>query len=59
MTSENMRAFLSTDVGLSNKQIMQYYSKRWAVETYFRTMKINLSLERYQVQKHSLVYGRC
>ncbi|WP_429784982.1 transposase [Bacillus toyonensis] len=54
-----MRAFLSTDVGLSNKQIMQYYSKRWAVETYFRTMKINLSLERYHVRKHSPVYGRC
>jgi hypothetical protein len=50
MTSENMRAFLSTDVGLSNKQIMQYYSKRWAVETYFRTMKVNLSLDRYQVR---------
>ncbi|MEW4237287.1 transposase, partial [Bacillus thuringiensis] len=50
MTSENMRAFLSTDVSLSNKQIMQYYSKRWAVETYFRTMKVNLSLNRYQVR---------
>ncbi|EOO26387.1 hypothetical protein IIU_05999 [Bacillus cereus VD133] len=49
MTSENMHAFLSTDMSLSNKQIMQYYSKRWAVETYFHTMKVNLSLNRYQV----------
>lgn len=50
MISENMRAFLSTDVGLSTKKIMQYYSKRWTVETYFRTMKVNLSLDRYQVR---------
>ncbi|WP_142327596.1 hypothetical protein [Bacillus cereus] len=34
---------------------MQYCSKRWTIETYFRTMKIKLSLERYQVRKHSFI----
>ncbi|WP_418910231.1 transposase [Bacillus albus] len=42
-------------LGLSNKQIMQYFSKRWTIETYFRTMKIKLSLKRYQVRKHSFM----
>ena len=49
-TPQNMRAFLSTDVSLSNEQILHVYSKRWVIETYFRTMKSNFSLDRYQVR---------
>lgn len=50
MTLQTMRAFLSTDVSLSNEQILTYYSKRWAIETYFRTMKSNFSFNGYQIR---------
>jgi hypothetical protein len=50
MTPQHMRAFLSTDVSLSNEKILTYYSKRWAIETYFRTMKSNFSFDRYQIR---------
>lgn len=50
MTPQAMRAFLSTDASLTNDQILCYYSKRWAIETYFRTMKGKVSLDRYQVR---------
>ncbi|MBB6024956.1 hypothetical protein HNR77_006108, partial [Paenibacillus sp. JGP012] len=45
-----VRAFLSTDLTLSTEQILSYYSKRWAIETYFRTAKMKLGLDRYQVR---------
>ncbi|MGW8957693.1 hypothetical protein [Paenibacillus sp. NPDC055715] len=32
-----MKACLSTDVSLTNEEILSYYSKRWVIETYFRT----------------------
>lgn len=50
LNPSNMRAFLSTDVALSNEQILSYYSKRWSIETYFRTAKVYLGMDRYQVR---------
>ncbi len=47
---KRMKAFLSTDVSLTNQEILSYYSKRWAIETYFRTAKVHLALDRYQVR---------
>nr|WP_156739699.1 transposase [Paenibacillus oryzae] len=47
---KHMKAFLSTDVSLSNVEILSYYSKRWAIETYFRTAKVQLAMDRYQVR---------
>lgn len=47
---KQMKAFLSTDVSLSNEEILSYYSKRWAIETYFRTAKVQLAMDRYQVR---------
>lgn len=47
---KQMKAFLSTDVSLSNEEILSYYSKRWAIETYFRTAKVRLAMDRYQVR---------
>ena len=47
---KHMKAFLSTDVSLSNEEILSYYSKRWSIETYFRTAKVQLSMDRYQVR---------
>lgn len=47
---KQMKAFLSTDVSLSNEEILNFYSKRWAIETYFRTVKVQLAMDRYQVR---------
>ncbi|MEC0105364.1 transposase [Paenibacillus taichungensis] len=45
-----MKVFLSKDVSLSNEEILNYYSKRWVVETYFCTAKVQLAMDRYQVR---------
>ncbi|MBJ6360580.1 transposase [Paenibacillus sp. MAHUQ-46] len=47
---KQMKAFLSTNVSPTNEKILSYYSKRWAVETYFRTAKVYLAMDRYQVR---------
>lgn len=47
---KQMKAFLSTDVSLRSEEILSYYSKRWAIETYFRTAKVQLAMDRYQVR---------
>lgn len=47
---KQMKAFLSTDVSLSHTEILSYYSKRWAIETYFRTTKVHLAMDRYQIR---------
>lgn len=46
-----VKAFLCTDVSLTNETILSYYNKRWAIETYFRTAKGELALDRYQVRQ--------
>lgn len=47
---KRMKAFLSTDVSLTNGQILNYYSKRWSIETYFRAAKVHFGMDRYQVR---------
>lgn len=47
---KQMKAFLSTDISLSNEEILCYYSKRWDIEAYFRTAKVQLAMDRYQVR---------
>ncbi|WP_155985145.1 hypothetical protein [Paenibacillus sp. FSL H7-689] len=49
---KQMRAFLSTDVSLSNEEILSFYSKRWAIETYFRTAKVRLAMDQ---KKHDMI----
>ncbi|WP_257721612.1 IS701 family transposase [Aneurinibacillus sp. XH2] len=56
LTLKNMRAFLSTDISLSSEQILSYYSKRWVIETYFRTIKGNFSFDRYQVRSTKAIH---
>lgn len=36
MKAKQMRCFLSTDTELSTQTILDYYSERWAIETYFK-----------------------
>ena len=45
-----LRAFISTDVSLSTKEILDKYADRWPVELFFRQSKDKLSFDRYQIR---------
>jgi hypothetical protein len=45
-----LRAFLCTDMTLATKTILEYYSKRWPIETFFRQTKGNLGINQYQIR---------
>lgn len=42
-----LRCFMSHNFKLSAKQILKHYTKRWAIETFFRETKPNFGLARY------------
>lgn len=45
-----LRAFLCTDTELSSQTILEYYSRRWPIEVFFRQSKNNLCINKYQVR---------
>lgn len=45
-----LRAFLSTDVSIDTQVILEYYGKRWPIETFFRENKNLLGLNKYQIR---------
>lgn len=45
-----LHTFLCTDTELSTKTILEYYSKRWPIEIFFKQTKNNLGLNSYQVR---------
>lgn len=45
-----LRCFMSHDLKLSVKQILNHYAKRWPIETFFRETKQHFGLDRYQVR---------
>jgi hypothetical protein len=45
-----LRTFLCTDMTLDTKIILEYYSKRWPIETFFRQSKGNLGINQYQIR---------
>ena len=45
-----LRAFISTDVSLSTKAILDKYADRWPMELFFRQSKDKLSFDRYQIR---------
>jgi IS4 transposase len=45
-----LHAFLCTDIELNAQTILEYYSKRWPIEIFFRESKNNLGLKGYQVR---------
>lgn len=45
-----LHAFLCTDTFLDDQKILEYYSKRWPIEIFFRQTKNNLGLNTYQVR---------
>ena len=49
-TPRAMRAFISTDVSLSTREILDRYMERWPVEVFFRQSKDKLAFDRYQIR---------
>lgn len=45
-----LRCFMSHDLKLSTKQILNHYAKRWLIETFFRETKQHFGFARYQVR---------
>lgn len=41
---------ISTDIELDAKAIIEYYSKRWTVETNYKYLKVNLGFDKYRVR---------
>lgn len=50
-----LRAFLCTDTDLSSQIILEYYSKRWPIEIFFRQTKNNLGINKYQVRSSKAI----
>lgn len=44
-----MKCFISLDIELSTKQILNHYLKRWPIETFFRETKQKLGFDKYQI----------
>ena len=44
-----MRCFLSTDMELDTQTTLEYYSKRWLIEIFFRQTENNLGINQYQI----------
>ena len=45
-----LRAFICTDLSLDTGAILQYYAKRWRIETFFEQIKGSLGFEKYQIR---------
>lgn len=45
-----LRAFISTNVSLCTKEILDFYVKRWSIEVFFRQCKNTLALDSYQIR---------
>jgi hypothetical protein len=46
----SIKAFLCTDRSLDAATILQFYSNRWCIETFFEQMKRNLGFDKYQIR---------
>ena len=44
-----LKCFISLDIELSTKQILNHYLKRWPIETFFRETKQKLGFNKYQI----------
>lgn len=55
MEAKRMRCFLSTDTELTTQEILDYYSERWAIETYFKQVKGYLGFQGVQVRSERAI----
>lgn len=51
----NMKCFLSTDIDLSNFDILSYYQNRWSIELYLKNIKQYLGFGEYQMRKSKAI----
>lgn len=56
MEAKRMRCFLSTDIELTTQEILDYYSERWAIETYFKQVKGYLGFQGVQVRHERAIH---
>ncbi len=47
---KTLRVFISTNVDLSNEEILNLYVTRWNIEVYFRNCNNKLALDRHQIR---------
>jgi len=45
-----LRAFICTDISLETTTILEYYSRRWCIETFFGQSKDTLGFGKYQIR---------
>jgi len=50
---------LSTDISLSNEEILRYYSYRWDIETFYLYCKDRLGLGHYQMRRMKAIEKFC
>ena len=50
-----MKAFLSTDIKMSGKQLSGHYTKRWPIEVFFREANRHLGMKQCQVSSKKAV----
>ncbi|SJP94646.1 FOG: Transposase [Clostridioides difficile] len=55
MEPKKLRCFLSTDTELTTQEILNYYSERWAIETYFQQVKGYLGFQGVQVRSEQAI----
>ena len=48
--AKTLRAFISTNVALSDQEILNFYTIRWKIEVYFRDCKNRLALDKCQIR---------
>ncbi len=48
--SNALRAFISTNAALSDREILNFYVQRWNIEVFFRDAKSKLALDNYQIR---------
>lgn len=44
-----LKCFISLDIELSTKQILNHYLKKWPIEIFFRETKQKLGFDKYQI----------
>lgn len=52
---KSLRAFISTDVSLSDEEILAFYVQRWEIEVFFRTVKNKFAFAKCQIRSATAV----
>ena len=50
-----MKAFISTDIKMSGKQLLNHYTKRWPIEVFFRESNRQFGMKKCQVRSKKAI----